>query len=336
MKILDSVKKNKQGFSYLTKTHRNKKNFETISDFINTHASKWHKQFPEINSISIEKKLKKGKYLKSFSITFHIREKKQNPDKKIEEFFKIKFPNNTYKFIRTDIQEIPKFEFRNTNGSIELGEITLQRQGGNWGTIGCFLRDKEDNLYLCTNMHVLNPNNSNSDYFRPNGPLIQPDVRLKEMENSVFLVNAFLIRGTLNGTDLAFALIQKEHEILILNNIADEGMLSGVIENVNNFDWGNNIFIRGGKTVLTKTGNITAIGVNIPSENLRNLIRANLYSKHGDSGSPIFDGNLNLIGILVGGPLNDDSISYIIPTSEIINFIENDTKIKDLKLKIQV
>lgn len=215
-----------------------------------------------------------------------------------------------------------------------MGEIALQRNTGEWGTIGCLLNANNGDKYICTNMHVLRKNNKQTEFFRPKEEQNQVDVFLKDIESGAS-IDAFFERGTMNGTDLAIARIQNNQQINFKNIIVGNGIPTGFLEG-NIVDFLNlAINIRGAKSLENISGRI--IGqTSFPSENIFNLLQAEIFSQNGDSGSPIFDDSLNLLGILVGGEINNHNISYIIPINQILDFINNDENIKNLNLSIQI
>ena len=74
-----------------------------------------------------------------------------------------------------------------------------------------------------------------------------------------------------------------------------------------------------------KRGKIIDMGVTIRANKygnkitLKNVIVTNLFSQRGDSGSIVFDVNLKVIGIIVGG---DNRYNYVIPITSILGYFQ--------------
>jgi hypothetical protein len=320
--------------TYFTDPVKQEKHILYLIRYLNKNSKVWFKKYDELTGISISLKKKKTHTYKSYAIVFHVEKKDLKPLNPLPKQLIVKFPNKKNKFIRTDIVETAPFSFRQDSSVIEIGEGALDRVSGDKGTISFFLKsESSEDIYLCSNMHVLGSTRDNN-FFTPKSQQFQPDIFLKDSTSDVTL-NAFLERGISDTLDIAFARIQSSQLGLIKTVIAGIGIPTSSRQ-LRLIDRNLELRTRGNKTQQEKIGKLLEVGkqVRIGNKIFQNLQVARLFSTGGDSGAPVYDGDLQIVGIIIGGPNNDLNTSYIIPIEKIENFIKTDSKIKQLKLSI--
>jgi hypothetical protein len=294
---------------------KTKNKLQFLAEYTKMHLTEWRQQYSEgIVGAHVGSKERKGTRLRYYSIVFHVLKKEENPVIKIPKYIQIKIPGEGLKKIPTDVIETGKFELF----SIKLGDIIKKRSSGDYGTIGVFLKS-QDRIYACSNMHVLAPDlldRNETYYYRSIDRQYQTDIELNNEEGEV--VYAFLEKAIYSGIDAAIARIQNPD--LIKNQIPDHGTPIGYV-NINWVNYKDKPVEMYGAKSGEKTGFIKNIGIEKYTETnngyLADLIALKLESQRGDSGSPIFDDNLRIVGILVGG---DSHYSYVIPIEKILDY----------------
>ena len=67
----------------------------------------------------------------------------------------------------------------------------------------------------------------------------------------------------------------------------------------------------------------TSLTAGTVSKLLPDLLQVDAYASHGSSGSPIFDANGWVVGVVFGGePLSQGKLTYAVPTSELIGMLK--------------
>lgn len=295
-----------------------------ISDYVRHQTPFWNKEIKNFAGVHVGQKIKAGNYLNYYAIVFHVLEK---PDlnslrdrDRIPKFCFIPQGRKTIK-VPTDVMESKGLELK-SNG-IQPGEGTFPLNlSDRPGTIGFFLESLDQTeLYFCSNMHVLAPDilaKRKTSYYKPIPRQTRADVTIFDTNGSAM---AFLEKALFDGIDIAVARVKDRN--IVENFIPENGIPSGVVDvTPQNFRR-----LRIGHFGLrSKSMDRRIIGfeANIPTH-IRNvfmndLIVADLPTDFGDSGSPVFDEFLNLVGIVMGSPRDNPSLTFIIPIRKIISF----------------
>jgi len=296
-------------------TINTKQKLEILNLYVSKNIKIWRTRYSsDIVGVYIGKKKRKGQELRYYSIVFQV--KKKSSSNLIPKKIKVTFPDKVSKYIPTDVEEIGIFELRN----IMVGDKINRINSSNFGTVGVFLQ-KNNRFYACSNMHVLAKEQleyGHTYFYNP----------IKNQKNTDVIISrdgyyayAFLEKCIFNGIDAGIARIKNSLNVKSLIRLFNAQILGYRIIN-----WANYkqfpVYMSGfvsGKQV----GLIENIGVDKFIEDkdiyLKNLIKTSLFSQGGDSGSPIFDNNYRIIGILVGG---DSQSSYLIPIIDIMNYFK--------------
>ncbi len=311
------------------------KKLTALSDYVNTQAPIWLKQFPNCIGVHLGNKKRKGKELRYYSIVFYVEKKQKEDDLKVDEVIPTHFViklGHEFKKIPTDIIETGKL---NLLSGIQPGEgVFSLRLKPNRGTIGLFFENSVGDLYACSNMHVMAQdflNQNRISFFKHKNQQAQPDIVLFDDE---IQIDAYLEKAIFNGIDVAIARI--DDPIKIENSIPENGVPVG-IKIINSSNFKNFPINKFGRISHETQGQIIGfsglISTDIANVFLNNLIVAELKTEKGDSGSPVFDSSLNLIGIVVGGFKGDasDMLTLIIPIAKIIDFAQMTPLIKRIR-----
>ena len=311
------------------------KKLNALSDYVNSQAPIWLKQFPNCIGVHLGNKKRKAKELRYYSIVFHVEKKQKEEvlrvDQIIPTHFVIKL-GNEFKKIPTDVIETGKL---NLLSGIQPGEgVFSLRLKPNRGTIGLFFENNVNDLYACSNMHVMGQdflNDNQISFFKPKNQQIQPDIVLFDDE---IQIDAYLEKAIFNGIDVAIARIDDPTKIE--NSIPENGVPVG-IKIINSSNFKNLSIKKFGRISHETKGQITGfsglIRTDISNVFLNNLIVAEIKTEKGDSGSPVFDDDLNLIGSVVGGFKGgaSDKLTLIIPIAKIIDFAQMTPLIKRIR-----
>jgi hypothetical protein len=289
-----------------------KKKLLVLNEFISKNYKKWIEKNPSITGVHIGLKYKnKIPVLHRYCIAFLVEKKEIKPKNEIPKHYKVKI-NGVKKIIPTDVVEVGVFQLNN----IQLGDGIRNLFSNELGTFGLLLIDS-NGIYALSNMHVLAPGyyNQNKNHFKIN-PEDQNQVDV-ELFNNDLKSYAFLQEGYFNGIDAAIARIKNISDFQ--NVFGQYGTPNGIREITYSNYYQLNVSMRGLASGY-KNGYVERIGINMPTKipgaYLNNLIAANLGSKGGDSGSPVFDNSNNVIGIVVGA---SNGLTYIIPIIPILN-----------------
>ncbi|MCP4155536.1 MAG: hypothetical protein GY757_47875 [bacterium] len=296
-----------------------KKKTRSKLEYLTVYAKKqlpeWKKQYlDDITGVHIGTREREGKQLRYYCIVFHVLEKKKTPSKVIPRYIQLEIPGEGLKKIPTDVIETGEFELF----GIQLGDSIKKKHKRTFGTIGVFLKN-QNHTYACSNMHVMAPTllkQGKNHYHKPPAQQYQTDIRLKNQNGRVHY--AFLERAVYDGIDAAIARIQDPRGIE--NRILNHGISTGYI-NINWINYKKTKVAMQGWISKHKSGTIYDFGVekysklsNVP---LTDLVAIRMKCRKGDSGAPIFDRKLRLVGILVGG---DSRYSYAIPIEKILSY----------------
>ena len=189
------------------------------------------------------------------------------------------------------------------------------------GTLGCFVADQKDKVYILSNNHVL----ADSDKGKWMDPVLQPgklDGGSRRKDIIAFL--SYLVplsRTTANTMDAAIALVDENEQPDF--RIFKKGSVKGSLEPANKLK-----VEKWGRTTGHTTGTITTrnldIQVDFESETLEfqdqfevKGNRGKMFCDGGDSGSLILErGTFRAVGLLFAG--NDEGITYASPIRDVL------------------
>lgn len=290
-----------------------KSKLEYLSVYVSKRLKTWQKKY-NIVGVYIGNKIRQNSELRYYSIVFQVQNKEECPDNPIPSKIKVVFKNKEIRYVPTDVIEAENFEFRN----LLVGDKIKRTNSMSFGTVGVFLR-KHNRVYACSNMHVLANEliqHGKNYYYKPIKDQMNPDVVIGSYGKKIF---AYLERCVFNGIDAGIARIQNGNyipNIIRLYNAQISGYRVINWANYKNFPVKMSGFVSG-----KQEGYISNIEIDRYISNnditLKNLIKVNLYSQRGDSGSPVFDKQYRVIGIVVGGT---PTYSYLVPIVDIMNF----------------
>ncbi len=296
---------------------KTKKKLNHLRSHIKMNFKKWDKRYPNLVGAFPGEKHVNGRPSGKYSIVFLVSTKQKKPAVMIPPYFNILIPGEGKKKILTDVVKAEKFKLRNAN----LGDKTKRRNSRQFGAIGAFLAQDGD-VFACSNSHVLLADmvrRGESYFFRPINQQQEADVILIDHRGNQF--NAFLQEGFFDDIDAAIARVADSS--IVGNEIPGLGGPTGALT-VQSSDIGLPIQMAGLVSGL-RQGEVTRVGITLKSPIgnalFQDLIETSIISRDGDSGSPILNDALRIIGILVGGTL---SFSYIIPIDKILNAFKSD------------
>ena len=327
----------------------NEEQRKLISDFISDNSGNLLKDYPEIQNVSARIKSIYGIAQNYYSIHFSMIEKAEHvaPAKAIPPFFDYIWKNKIKYSIPTDIEGVGKNELlEGQNMSFKLGETCSRKAYNNFGTIG--LKVYKNNIpYLLSCYHVLckpelvegkmrYDSNNNSTYNKsvvspgkannPDGKIIGEieegvidalvDAAIAKLSSDEILENDYYggygapsYRRDLNSEDTT----NKIDLFLIGNKRMKPGKLINHYNSVTKFDY---------EFQLPSKQKVTHL--------FSGLISTTIKSIPGDSGSAVYDKELNVVGILLGG---NEKESFVIPISKIFDTFHLDyNKLKLYKL----
>ncbi|KIC95492.1 trypsin-like serine protease [Flavihumibacter solisilvae] len=296
---------------------KTKQKLDAIQRHINREFNRWNEKYPNIIGAYPGKKIREGAFTGRYAIVFMVSDKQLDPSVKIPRQIKVRIPGEGSKLIPTDVVKKDRFKLLGANLSDNIERIGSDISGTN----GVFLI-KGSNVFACSNAHVLNPKmlqNGLTHFVRPKEEQLQPDVRLSNSRGERF--NAFLQEAFFGKIDIAVARMDEPGNVD--NRIPGFGKPTG-IKIISQANRGLKVTMIGGISGK-QSGMILNVGVSQPVEDtgftLQNLIEADFFSDHGDSGSPVFADPLKIIGIVVGGR---NGLTYIIPIDKILSAFKLD------------
>jgi hypothetical protein len=284
--------------------HKTKKKLDYLRNYIKKQYKLWEKKYPNIIGAYPGEKITKNLYTGRYSIVFLVSRKLKYPSREIPKSFIVNFPQEGQMKIPTDVIKTEKIKFRAANLSDRTKRINLQ----SFGSIGAFLTDGV-NIYACTNAHVLLP-----DMIRAGKTYFQPDTIL--FNSSGQTVNSFLQEGFFDDIDAVISRV--EDNSLVGNSIPGFGIPTGtknILTNEINYP----LQMAGSVTGISR-GRVLRIGMTLstPLSNvyLNDIIEASIFSQKGDSGAPVFNDALKIIGIILGGT---STTTYILPINKLLS-----------------
>ena len=249
-------------------------------------------------------------------------------DRKIEERFISK--NNiipkTYMGIKTDVVNIGKLNFFNQttfNDDSNLSSKIRPLKGGyaietelSEGTIGCIVSKQmrgKKTFFILSNNHVLTAREN----LNIGAPIFQPEED-ENNENFVANLTTYVPFNYDDGSDdplvnyVDCAIARINNSQLASNKIAIIGEIKGVSEPKLGLQ-----IKKVGKSTGYTEGEIITIGQTVSSKIdeeksviFKNLIVANLKSSFGDSGSVIVNENNEVVGLLIGGDIAEETSTF--------------------------
>lgn len=299
-------------------TKKRNSKLEFLRRYAERNFDAFRKKYSDnVIGIHIGKKKRGNKTLPYYTFVFHVVHKKNDLKFRIPKYISVRIPEEGTKRIKTDVIETGRFYLT----AAQPGSRISVKGRDDFGTVSCFIR-KGDNIYACSNMHVLAPGliaAGETQFYRPIPQQTTMNVVLRNNEGSC---GAYLEAGRFNGIDAAIARIDPRAEISKL--IPGIGAIVGIgIVSYSNYA---KMQVRMRGTVSgVQNGRIDGIGIvqstSIPGVKLTNLIRMRLYSQHGDSGAPIVDQYNNIIGILLGRDTSEN-MAYAIPIQPILKYFQ--------------
>jgi hypothetical protein len=285
---------------------------DILQTYVRENFTRWVEESGgEIVGAHIGLKKRKRRKLRYYSIVFHVQRKRRPHPNPVPERLEVDISGKLTR-VPTDVISTGGFRLF----AIQPGHRAKNDGSNEMGSIGFFLT-KNSGTYLCSNMHVLAPAHLTQKFFyKPVAQQYQTDIQLFNVQGQQ--ARAFLEKAIFNGLDAAIARLQEPS--LFYNYIPETGLPSGqfALNNLNSKDYPLQMY--GGKSGMRK-GKVLEIRVNkeVKGVQLFPLIKTNLFSEHGDSGSPVFNANRQIIGIIVGG---DNHATYVLPTREILEYFE--------------
>jgi len=290
-------------------------NFTLLQRYIETNYERWRQEYSDnLHGVHIGKKKRKGSDLNYYSIVFHVTKKDPSIEPQIPRYIKCRIGDSETIEIPTDVSEESELKLY----GLDLGDRARNKFDASYGRIGAFLRNGVD-VYACSNMHVLAPSllaGETTYYENPRATQLSPDIALGPPAS-----DAFLERCVFDGIDAGIA------------RLADSSAVSGMIQpggihpaGYKILSWSNyrNYPVKMPMSDSTiQDGIVQGIGIikstSIPGISLRDLIKVTLAASPGDSGSPVYDSNNMLIGMLFGGT---DTYNLLIPIAAILNYFQ--------------
>jgi len=293
---------------------KTKQKLEYLSLYVSKRLKNWRKKYKNLVGVYVGNKIRQDSELRYYSIVFQVRKKEEYPVNPIPSRIKVVFPDREIKYIPTDVIEAEIFELRN----VLAGDKIKRINSSSFGTVGVFLK-RNNRIYACSNMHVLANElieNGKTYFYRPIKHQLNSDVVIGNNDTKIY---AYLERCVFDGIDAGIARIQDINQIksmIRLYNVEISGYRVINWANYKNFPVKMSGFLSGRQEGYIKNIEIDRY-IDDSDITLKNLIKVDLYSQRGDSGSPVFDNRYRIIGILVGGTAH---YSYIIPIVDIMNF----------------
>ncbi len=299
--------------------HNNtKKKLNSIKKYIQRNYKNWVKEYPNLIGAYPGEKITSGEYTGRYSIVFMVSKKQKKPAKAIPKHFELVVSKKGKKKVPSDVIKSKRIIFRTAN----LADKIKRKSLNDFGSNGIFLR-KGQRIYACTNAHVLLPDMIDAGqtyFFKPINQQIQPTVSISNRQGETF--DAYLQEGVFDGIDAAIARMDDPADVG--NRLPGFGRPTGIIK-IDSSDEG--LFVQmAGFVTGASEGNVENAGLTIstpiPGVFLHDLIETSIFSRKGDSGSPVFTNTLKIAGIVLGG--FDDAKTYIVPIDQILKFFQCD------------
>ena len=298
-----------------------------LQKYINSKFPKLLKHHPEnITGLRIDKKVKNGKEQRNYSVIFHVEKKIGHSEVKeigklIPPFLNIKFPDGKTRKIKTDVEETGKFMFHLGIGD----EINCKLNPTEVGSVGLFLKDEHDRVFVLTNYHVVARKEMKAGRFEYERNSNQKEnVTVRDLNGTVY--SGRLECGVFSSEiDAAFA------ELFVFPDDSMNSLPDG--SNVQGYSYQcpfknspvtvYSYYNRGGRSTIVKNQSaVFRTGFN--DKYISDTILIERCTDDGDSGGLVVTSTNSVLGIVTGG---DNNYTYVIPYYKIIN----DLKIENTK-----
>lgn len=292
--------------------HKTKKKLDTLRQYIQRHYRRWHKKYPNLAGAYPGEKYTAGSPIGRYSIVFLVSKKEASPSLKLPSYFLVDIPGMGKKKVPTDVRKTGNIRLR----SIDPGDKIKRTNFPDYGSIGVFLQ-QETTVFACSNSHVLLPDmisQGKTYFYRPTTQQTNPDVTLFDSNGQRF--NGFLQEGHFDDIDAAIARIPDTSEVA--NTLKGLGDITGP-RTIQSSDLGTAVTMVGLVSGVVR-GKVNNVGITWPSPIgqavFNNLVELSIVSRKGDSGSPVVDNALQIVGIIIAG---DAIKSYMIPIEHIMD-----------------
>jgi hypothetical protein len=310
-----SVRPYKQSAGNTFFMERNKRNqLDAIQGHINRNYNRWFERYSGIAGVNVGLKIiNKNEIADCYSIVFHVTRKSKYARKKVPAFLPVRI-NNRIKKIPTDVIDSGVLKLQN----IQIGDKAKNERSASVGTVSFFFTGS-GGTYICSNMHVLGANLLAANK-------LNFDIRKGDSSqtikcfNDIISAGGQLIVGRYGGIDVAFAKLN--NPAIAEKVIKGAGPASGFFQLTNaNFQTAKTKFF--GSTSGTTVCRVVALGAVkdtiFTGVMLKNLIKLNLCSLPGDSGSAVYDEKRRIVGIIVG---SDTLNSFAVHIDDVIDFFQ--------------
>ncbi len=287
-----------------------------IKNYTFKSFKKWKKLYGDnLVGIHVGYKTINNKKTRKYSIIFHVVRKTKHVKNQIPKFIFINIPKIGKKSVPTDVIETGRLKL----AKVAPGDKAHNLSTSDYGALGLFLYDN-DYYFILSNMHVLAPNViydlKETEYYLSPDDQIEPDIEIYNKGNNEY---AYLQNAVFNVIDAGIARI--DDPTIIKNSIYNYGPPAG-IKLIDKNDVGLKVFMAGAKSG-EQVGAVLDYEIkkstHIPNISLDYLILTDIPITFGDSGSPVFDYELNVVGIIVAF---DYEGSYVIPIDLILEYFD--------------
>lgn len=268
-----------------------------------------------ITGAYISKKVQRGKSKKRYALVFQVQKKIKKPEFMIPKWITIDIlPSKRRKF-PTDVVEAGNFNLLSYRLGSRVNNINTGTD--NWGGVGILVR--RDNIdYLCTCMHVLKPLliDKSQFSFRTAFSGQPPDVEV--WEDGVPKKQVAFCEEGYFGDEVDAAIARIIEPNTLENLLPIYGKPNG-FKVMRESHKGFELTMMGAKSNI-QHGELLQVSVakTVKNKNFYELIKTDIISQEGDSGSPVFGKkNQEIVGIVFGK--DDNNATYLIPIYAILN-----------------
>lgn len=299
-----------------------------LNGYVRRMHSTWMDSFSDVVGISVSNKHRRGVKRRYYAIVFHVHRKKDNvpTSSLIPQWFEVKIPGRGSVKVPTDVVETGEFELCSAKPPITPGSTASNLLASASGSAGPLAVDGRGKYYVISNMHVLGKQYLNRGYYDVVVPEISQKPTVCFTNSSGFHIDALFTRGTFGGAlDIAMARIENDDICKVMNIIPGEGRPTGILDIDSSSYIGTEVNIYGsisGKqsSKITCSDAIISLWLNNKKISLTNLIQFSpACSKSGDSGCPVFNPSLKILGIIVG---RDKKFSYAIKIEKALKYLK--------------
>lgn len=301
-------------------------------DYLNRYVCRmhntWMDSFSDVVGISVSNKHRRDVKKRYYAIVFHVRRKKGDvqPDRLVPQWFDIEIPGRGVVRVPTDVVETGEFTLCTAKPPITPGCTASNLLASASGSVGPLAVDEQGYYYVISNMHVLGKqylNRGHYDVIVPESSQ-KPSVRLTN--RSGFHIDASFTRGTFGGAlDIALARIENDDICKVNNIIPGEGRPTGILDINSSRYLGTKVNIYGSisrkkSSKIASSDAIVSMKLNNETISLTNLIQFSpACCTSGDSGCPVFNPGLKILGIIIG---RDAKFSYAIKIGKALEYLE--------------